>query len=137
TVVGSLVAVPDPELGSSSSSGLRFHIVRKHAHGGLGEVYLALDRELNREVALKRIREHYADDPANRARFLLEAEITGALEHPGVVPVYGLGTTADGRHFYAMRFIRGESFNDAIQRFHARSATNRNAGEMVIEFHGL
>jgi serine/threonine protein kinase len=130
-------AIPDAELGTSSSSGLRFHIVREHAHGGLGEVYVAFDRELHREVALKRIREGYADDPTSHARFLLEAEITGALEHPGVVPVYGLGITADGRHFYAMRFIRGESFNDAIQRFHAKSASHPQAGEMVLEFHGL
>jgi serine/threonine protein kinase len=137
TAVANVLAVPDSGVGSSSSSGLRFHIIREHAHGGLGEVYLALDKELNREVALKQIRERYADDLSSRARFMLEAEITGALEHPGVVPVYGLGTTAEGRHFYAMRFIRGESFNDAIQEFHAKNASNRNAGETVIEFHAL
>jgi serine/threonine protein kinase/tetratricopeptide (TPR) repeat protein len=137
TAVRNVAAIPDAELGSSSSSGLRFHIIREHAHGGLGKVYLALDKELNREVALKQIRERYADDESSRARFMLEAEVTGALEHPGVVPVYGLGTTADGRQFYAMRFVRGESFKDAIQRFHAKRASDRNAGEMVIEFHGL
>jgi len=45
----------------------------------------------------------------SRQRFLLEAEITGGLEHPGIVPVYGLGTYADGRPYYAMRFIKGDS----------------------------
>ena len=44
--------------------------------------------------------QHHADDPASRQRFLLEAEITGGLEHPGIVPVYGLGQYADGRPFY-------------------------------------
>ena len=68
-----------------------------------------MDEELHREVALKQILEKHADDPVSRARFLLEAEITGGLEHPGIVPVYGLGTDADGRPYYAMRFIRGES----------------------------
>ena len=60
---------------------------------------MALDSELNREVALKQILDHHADDPTSRQRFLLEAEITGGLEHPGIVPVYGLGTYADGRPY--------------------------------------
>ena len=55
----------------------------------------------------------------SRARFVLEAEITGGLEHPGIVPVYGLGTYADGRPFYAMRFIKGDNLKAAIERFHA------------------
>jgi len=48
-------------------------------------------------VALKEIQERYADQPDARARFLREAEITGKLEHPGIVPVYGLGSDAGGR----------------------------------------
>ena len=79
-------------------------------------------RELNREVALKQILDHHADDPTSRQRFLLEAEITGGLEHPGIVPVYGLGTYGDGRPYYAMRFIRGDSLKEAIDRFHADEA---------------
>jgi hypothetical protein len=55
----------------------------------LGEVFVALDAELHREVALKQILERHADDPDSRHRFVAEAEITGGLEHPGVVPVYG------------------------------------------------
>ena len=81
---------------------------------------MALDDELNREVALKQILDHHADDPVSRQRFVLEAEITGGLEHPGIVPVYGLGTYGDGRPFYAMRFIKGDSLKEAIDRFHAR-----------------
>jgi WD40 repeat protein/tRNA A-37 threonylcarbamoyl transferase component Bud32 len=97
----------------------RFAILRPHAKGGLGQVSVALDAELNREVALKELRPERAEDPASRARFLLEAEITGRLEHPGVVPVYGLGYDAQGRPFYAMRFVRGEDLKEAIERFHA------------------
>ncbi|MEM9657200.1 MAG: protein kinase, partial [Planctomycetota bacterium] len=100
----------------------RFHVVRPHARGGLGKVSVARDAQLNREVALKELLDSHADNPASRARFLLEAEITGGLEHPGVVPVYGLGCYADGRPFYAMRFIRGDSLQQAIDRFH-REAT--------------
>ena len=80
---------------------------------------MARDEELHREVALKEIQPEHADDPDSRARFLLEAEITGRLEHPGVVPVYGLGSDAAGRPFYAMRFVRGDSLKEAIERFHA------------------
>ncbi len=105
-------------VGSSSSRGLRFRILRPHAKGGLGLVYVAHDEELNRDVALKEIQDRHADHPESRSRFMLEAEITGGLEHPGIVPVYGLGQYADGRPFYAMRFIRGDSLKDAIATFH-------------------
>jgi serine/threonine protein kinase/Flp pilus assembly protein TadD len=104
--------------GMSTSTGLRFRILRPHAHGGLGEVFVAQDQELHREVALKEIQARHAENQEARTRFLLEAEITGGLEHPGIVPVYGLGQHDDGRPFYAMRFIKGDSLKDAIERFH-------------------
>jgi hypothetical protein len=100
-------------LGESAGAG-RFRILRPHRAGGLGQVSVALDQELNRQVALKEIKAQHADNPEARSRFLLEAEITGALEHPGIVPVYSLGSYGDGRPFYAMRFIKGDSLNEAI-----------------------
>ena len=106
----------------------RFRILRPHARGGLGEVFVAHDEELNREVALKEIQSRHADDPESRARFLLEAEITGGLEHPGIVPVYGLGRHPDGRPFYAMRFIHGDSLKEAIERFHQRERLRPRPG---------
>jgi serine/threonine-protein kinase len=108
-------------VGTATSDGQRFRILRPHARGGLGEVFVAVDGELHREVALKQILEQHADDPFSRERFVAEAEITGALEHPGVVPVYGLGVDASGRPYYAMRFIKGESLKAAISRFHEGS----------------
>jgi serine/threonine protein kinase len=105
-------------VGVPTSSGQRFRILRPHARGGLGEVFVARDEELNREVALKEIQGKHADHPEGRARFLLEAEVTGGLEHPGVVPVYGLGRYPDGRPYYAMRFIRGDSLKEAVAAFH-------------------
>jgi serine/threonine protein kinase len=115
-------------VGTATSTGQRFRVLRPHATGGLGAVFVALDAELNREVALKQILEKHADDPTSRTRFLVEAEITGGLEHPGIVPVYGLGTYRDGRPFYAMRFVRGDSLKEAIAAFHADFSAARDPG---------
>ncbi len=111
-----------------SNDGGRFRFLRPHARGNLGTVCVAFDSELNREVALKRIREEYADDPASRRRFLVEAEVAGRLEHPGIVPVYGLGADDDGRPYYAMRLVRGDSFQTVIDDFHKgpRSRSERS-----------
>ena len=96
----------------------RFRVLRLLAQGGLGEVFVAEDTELHREVALKEIRPHLVGLPDNRARFVVEAEITGGLEHPGIVPVYSLGRHEDGRPYYAMRLVRGQTLLDAIRKFH-------------------
>ncbi len=121
-------------LGQSTSDGGRFHPLRPHARGGIGLVSVALDSELHREVALKEILAEQADNPTSRTRFLLEAEVTGRLEHPGVVPVYGLGTNGQGRPFYAMRFIRGESLKEAIAVFHESKAPR---GEQALALRQL
>ncbi|MFO0807669.1 MAG: serine/threonine-protein kinase [Gemmataceae bacterium] len=118
----------------STATGVRYRILKPHARGGLGEVFVAEDMELRRSVALKEIQGRFADDADSRDRFVREAEVTGGLEHPGIVPVYGLGVHPDGRPYYAMRFIQGDTLHDAIRRFQVPaigacerpdSATNR------------
>jgi serine/threonine protein kinase len=130
---------PRPVVGTNGpASGVsRFRILRPHARGGLGEVYVAYDGELHREVALKEIRPGRADDPESRTRFLREAEITGNLEHPGVVPVYGLGQYGDGRPYYAMRFVQGDSLKAAIEQFHVDDGPDRDPGERAVSLRGL
>jgi eukaryotic-like serine/threonine-protein kinase len=123
--------------GAADGDGQRFRILRPHARGGLGEVFVALDAELHREVALKQILEKHADDPVSRQRFVAEAEITGGLEHPGVVPVYGLGTYGGGRPYYAMRFIQGDSLKEAIDQFHSDDTLKNNPGRRSLEFLNL
>jgi serine/threonine-protein kinase len=118
-------------------STIRYSKLRPHAQGGLGEVSVALDVELHREVALKEIQERFADQPDARGRFLREAVITGNLEHPGVVSVYGLGVYPDGRPYYAMRFIKGDSLHEAIRRFHQADAGRRDAGERALSLRDL
>lgn len=121
----------------TASDSVRFQLLRPHAQGGLGAVSVAMDRELHREVALKEILEQFASDVGSRQRFLLEAEITGGLEHPGIVPVYGLGAYADGRPFYAMRFIRGDSLKHAIDDFHSGENSKSPSALSSIEFRKL
>jgi serine/threonine-protein kinase len=124
-------------LGTVTSDGQRFRVLRPHAQGGLGAVFVALDTELHREVALKQILDRHADDAGSRTRFLIEAQVTGGLEHPGIVPVYGLGTYGDGRPYYAMRFIRGDSLKAAIDGFHADETLKNEPGRRSLELRKL
>jgi tetratricopeptide (TPR) repeat protein/tRNA A-37 threonylcarbamoyl transferase component Bud32 len=124
-------------VGGSTDDGQRFRLLRPHARGGLGEVFVALDRELHREVALKQILEQHADDPVSRQRFVVEAEVTGGLEHPGIVPVYGLGAYRNGRPYYAMRFIKGDSLKEAIEQFHADISLKNDPGRRSFELRKL
>jgi serine/threonine protein kinase len=100
----------------------RFRIVKEHARGGLGVVFVAEDKQLRREVALKQIRSDRADMEPFRQKFHFEAEVTGQLEHPGIVPIYALGSDDHGRPFYAMRFIQGESLKEGIKFYHQNSS---------------
>jgi tetratricopeptide (TPR) repeat protein/tRNA A-37 threonylcarbamoyl transferase component Bud32 len=88
-----------------------------HARGGIGEVFRAEDREIGREVALKRLR----DPAAQHDRFLAEAQVAGQLEHPGIVPVHDLGTDADGHPFYVMKLVHGRTLKEAIAAYHAHA----------------
>ena len=121
----------------SRNSNDRFKVLRPHAEGGLGEVSIAQDLELNREVALKAIRGRYADDAASRTRFHLEAEVTGQLEHPGIVPVYGLGSMASGSPFYVMRFIHGGSLQEAVKDFHNKNSPQMSAASRRLKLRSL
>jgi WD40 repeat protein/serine/threonine protein kinase len=124
-------AEPGPIGTDATSLELRYRVLRSLAKGGLGEVFVALDTELNREVAIKLIQEQFAGSEQSRARFVLEAEVTGSLEHPGIVPVHGLGQVLDGRPYYAMRLVRGESLGQAIQAFWKTERVRRRPARSV------
>jgi serine/threonine-protein kinase len=121
----------------SATARADFHDLRFHASGALGEVFTARNAELNREVALKFLKPERSGDPDSRRRFLLEAEVTGRLEHPGVVPIYALGTDAAGSPCYAMRFVRGETLQDAIAAFHAAEKAGRDPSERSLALREL
>src|SRR5690348_15527355 len=91
---------------SSAFTNLKFH-----ASGGCGGVFKAYNRELDRWVALKYIKNECAGSPRAETDFQFEAEVTGRLDHPGAVPIYGLGRDSSGRSCDAMRFVRGLTFS--------------------------
>ena len=111
-------APPAPSLQPQFGRRERYSLVRLHASGGLGHIWLAHDPELDREVALKEIRPEHGEHELTDTRFLAEARITGRLEHPGVVPVYDLCKDGTGRPFYTMRFIQGRTLTEAIEEYH-------------------
>lgn len=104
----------------------RYDLHRIHSEGGLGRVWMARDGELKREVALKELQPKHAENPDARRRFLKEAQVTGQLEHPNIVPVYELGQLAgDDRPYYTMRFVRGKTLRDTIAEYHQRRRGGR------------
>lgn len=101
------------------SSVARYRLIRKLGQGGLGRVWLAYDEHLKRPVAVKEITA--PDQSSAHERFRREAEITGRLEHPGIVPIYHLGEDIEtGQAFYAMRFLGKQTLHDTIQEYHER-----------------
>jgi len=102
----------------------RYQIEGELGEGGIGRVYVALDTHLGRRVALKELLEEATADATEQAagrkrtpierRFVNEARITGQLQHPGIVPVYELGRRSDNKLYYAMRLVRGRTFEQAI-----------------------
>lgn len=88
------------------------------ARGGIGEVWQADDMRLGRRVALKSLRR---GRETMRERFVLEAELTGRLEHPGVVPVYDLALDRNDEPYYVMKFVRGRSMKDMVKAYFRKS----------------
>ena len=118
-------------------TGSRYRPLFFHARGNLGEVWVARDQELHRKVALKIIRQIKATDNDSLRRFRLEAEITGRLEHPGIVPVYGLVDSGDGRPCYAMRFLGRETLETKIGEFHAADRSGLDPSKRSLAFRKL
>jgi PAS domain S-box-containing protein len=111
----------EPGVGFRQAARERYTRIRLHATGGIGCIWLARDNYLGREIALKELRPDQADNPAVRSRFLKEAQITGQLEHPGIVPVYELALETEERPlFYTMRFIKGRTLSEAAREFHSK-----------------
>jgi len=92
-------------------SATKYTFVKELGRGGMGAVYLAEDRELDRLVAIKVLNTPDITDDL-RNRMVREAQIIARLEHPGIVPVHDVGTLADGRIYYAMKYVRGSRLDE-------------------------
>jgi len=92
----------------------RYEITGVAGHGGMGTVYVARDRVLDRDVAVKVL--DLADQKGSRAaRLQREAHILAKLDHPAIVPVHDAGTLEDGRTFYVMKLVKGRRLDDLIR----------------------
>jgi eukaryotic-like serine/threonine-protein kinase len=103
-----VVAQLQADMQAPELTGTRYSLVRYLARGGMGSVWLVEDALLHRRVALKVLDLVAATDDL-AARLLREARILAGLEHPGIVPVHDAGTLADGRAFYCMKYVEGET----------------------------
>lgn len=105
----------------------RYSIRQEIGRGGMGRVLSARDDELRRDVAMKVMREDIGGGPESSsmrslrlARFLEEAQVTGQLDHPGIVPVHELGVDEQGRVYFTMKLVRGEDLGRVIEHARAR-----------------
>ncbi len=87
----------------------RFRIVAEIARGGMGAILSGIEPDLNREVVIKVLLAEHQNKIEYRQRFIHEARITGRLQHPGIVPVYAMGELADGRPYFVMRMVGGQT----------------------------
>jgi eukaryotic-like serine/threonine-protein kinase len=95
-------------------SGTRYELVEKIGQGGMGAVFLARDRELDRPVALK-VHHALPQDRQAAERMVKEARILAHLEHPSIVPVHDCGVLPDGRFYYAMKLVRGKRLDELVE----------------------
>jgi serine/threonine-protein kinase len=98
----------------AAGGAIRYRIDGEIARGGMGTVLKGRDPDLGRDVALKVLRDDYRDDATMVRRFVEEAQIGGQLQHPGIVPIYELGTLADRRPFFAMKLVKGRTLAELL-----------------------
>jgi serine/threonine protein kinase len=103
--------------------------------GGMGVVYRAHDPDLSRTLAVKILLETHADNEELKRRFLEEAQIMGQLQHPGVAPIHEIGTLEDGRPFFSMKQIKGQTLAELLKR--PGSEPEASARERSTAFHRL
>ncbi|MBX9579575.1 MAG: serine/threonine protein kinase, partial [Gemmataceae bacterium] len=92
-----------------------FDLGEEVGRGGMGVVYRARDLALSRDVAVKLLRDRFPAGGSAGRRFVQEAHVTAQLQHPGVPPVYQVGTLPDGRPFLAMKLIKGRTLDDLLK----------------------
>jgi len=103
-----------------------FQAEKEIAHGGMGAIILAHDKAIQRELAVKVMRPEVADSEEHRLRFLEEAQVTGQLEHPNIVPIHELGKDAEGNLYFTMKLVKGRSLGEILKEL--KSVGERESG---------
>jgi len=103
-----------------------------HSTGGIGQIWRAHDNILGREIALKELLPEKAGSPANRERFFREARITAQLTHPGTPPIYEY-VEEDGRCWYTMKFIHGQTLTEVIAQYHLEKSRREDVLAQLIQ----
>jgi serine/threonine protein kinase/Flp pilus assembly protein TadD len=125
-VLKSGVRSSDPEPATSTTNRTapvaratdRYVLLDNFAHGGLGNLWRAEDTAIRREVAYKELLPKALKKPIQVERFVEEAQISGQLEHPGIIPIYDIGVQENGAPFYTMKLVRGGNMEAAIEAMH-------------------
>jgi formylglycine-generating enzyme required for sulfatase activity len=112
-----VVAPPD----EAASAGLQvqapgYDVIGVLGEGGVGVVYEAVQRSIDRRIAFKMIKPHVGQSGSEKHKFVTEAMVTGQLDHPNIVPIHDLGTTADGQPFYVMKLVRGTPWDSVLNQ---------------------
>ncbi|MBI4567716.1 MAG: protein kinase, partial [Planctomycetes bacterium] len=98
---------------SAGSGDERYVIDEEIGRGGMGQVLSAVDRDVRRQVAMKLM---LGGDEAALRRFLQEAQVTGQLEHPNIVPLHEIGVSPEGRVFFTMKMVKGDDLAAIVRR---------------------
>src|SRR5262249_17578012 len=106
---GPLVRPASPEMPGPSDRFARLQLLGEVARGGMGAILKGRDTDLGRDLAVKILLEQHRENPDLIRRFIEEAQIGGQLQHPGIVPIYELGTFPDRRPFFAMKLVKGRT----------------------------
>ncbi len=104
------------ELISHSNAESKYIFDRELGRGGMGAVFSTVDQDVRRKVAMKVMLPSTATSPAHIKRFLEEAQITGQLEHPNIVPVHEVGINEDSNIYFTMKMVRGENLDDVLDK---------------------
>jgi eukaryotic-like serine/threonine-protein kinase len=104
-----VIKTSSDEMPSSGQRGDRYQLFGEIARGGMGAVLKGRDADLGRDLAVKVLLEAHREKPELLRRFVEEAQIGGQLQHPGIVPVYELGTFADSRPYFTMKLVKGRT----------------------------
>src|SRR5689334_20774038 len=93
-----------------------YQVTSPLGEGGMGVVYRAHDTKLQRDVALKVLPEHFAQDPDRLSRFQREAQLLASLNHPNIAQIYGLEEAADGSGCIVMELVEGETLSERLKK---------------------